>query len=164
MKKTLLRLLLIMSLPAFLQAEVRKFTDTSGREIQAELVAVRGDQVEMNVGGKEFTLPISKFVEADATFIKEWGAANPAPLNIRGLHVQIKKNTDKVKEAKPASGAKGKGDDSKTSKTNFEYQITVQNSSTEDLPDMKLKYTIYKLFFPSSFIRNREKLKIQSQT
>ena len=99
-------------------------------------------------------------MEADATFIKEWGSANPAPLNIRGLHVQIKKNTDKVKEAKPASGAKGKGDDSKTSKTNFEYQITVQNSSTEDLPDMKLKYTIYKLFFPSSFLRNREKLKI----
>ena len=42
MKKTLLRLLLIMSLPALLQAEVRKFTDTSGREIQAELVAVGG--------------------------------------------------------------------------------------------------------------------------
>lgn len=148
MKKILAALLLLTS-SAFVNAEVRKFTDTNGREIQAELIAVRGDQVEMKVGGKTYTLPISKFAEADVTFIKEWGEANPAPLKVRGMYIEIKKNTDKVKEPKANDDGKKKKDAAKISRTNFDYDITVRNTSQQDLPDLKLKYTIYK------FVRER---------
>ena len=58
MKKPTVLLLALLAISAFSNAEVRKFTDNTGREMQAELIAVRGDQVEMKVGGKEFTLPI----------------------------------------------------------------------------------------------------------
>jgi uncharacterized protein affecting Mg2+/Co2+ transport len=145
MKKiTALLLLAFLVFPAISDDEVRKFTDTTGREIQAEIMAVQGDQVQMNVGGKAFTLPISKFSEPDVAFIKQWAEANPAPVKIRGLYVEFEKNMERVKEPEPAKDAKKKtGPEQK--RMSFDYTITVRNSSDQDLENLKLKYTIYKL-------------------
>lgn len=145
MKTRIFLLITALCLPLGLSAETRKLTDTNGREIEAELIAVRGDQVEMKVRGKVYTLPISKFSEADVTAIKEWGEANPAPIKIRGMYIEIKKNSERLKEPKANDDGKKKKDGPKISRTNFDYSITVRNTSTNDLPDMKVKYTVYKL-------------------
>ncbi len=144
MKLLVTLLLALVCLPALSQAEIRKFTDTTGREIEAELVAVRGDQVQMKVGGNEFTLPVSKFSEADVTFIREWAVANPAPVNIRGVYIEFEKNMERIKEPKMEDDDKKKKGGSEQSRTSFDYSIMVRNTSAQDLEDLKLKYTIYK--------------------
>ncbi len=52
--------------------ETRTWTDVSGREVEGELIKVMGESILLRVGGKDFTLPVSKFGEEDQAFIKEW--------------------------------------------------------------------------------------------
>ena len=60
-------------------AAARTFTDTSGRSIEAELVAAQGDNVVMKKDGKEITVKISLFSIDDQVYIRDWIKKNPAP-------------------------------------------------------------------------------------
>lgn len=55
-------------------AELREFTDTNGRKIQAELVEVGDGVVSIRMAdGRLFRdIPLSRFSEADRRFVKDW--------------------------------------------------------------------------------------------
>jgi hypothetical protein len=59
-------------IPAVLPA--RTFRDDQGRQIKAELISFQDGQVTIKKGGRDFTLPISKFSSEDQAYIKEWAA------------------------------------------------------------------------------------------
>ncbi|MEM9481724.1 MAG: hypothetical protein AAGA58_18900, partial [Verrucomicrobiota bacterium] len=57
----------------------RTFTDNTGRKIEADLVATDGASATIKMAnGKEYTLPLSKFSEADQAYLREQ-ASEPAP-------------------------------------------------------------------------------------
>ena len=60
-----------------LRAELRGWTNSSGKTIQAELVDVSGDDAVLSMKGKNFAVPIGSLSSADQKFIKEWQKSAP---------------------------------------------------------------------------------------
>jgi hypothetical protein len=61
-------------------SELRTFTNTQGKAIQAKLVGTAGDQVTIEMaGGQRFTLGIGTLSAADQAYIKQAAASSPAP-------------------------------------------------------------------------------------
>ena len=148
MKSPYLFLAFLIALPTISSAEPRTLTDKTGKQINAEIMAVRGDDVTIEMNGKEYTLPMNKFSDEDITYMKEWAEENPAPavtFKSSELSISFKKNVERIKEEKEkkATNAKDKGS-SKQSKNSESYAIEVSNRVSKEIPDMQVKYTIYK--------------------
>lgn len=63
----------------FSGAAAREFTSSDGRKIEAEVVAVKGEQVTIRRSdGKDYTLAITIFSAADQTFLRSWKPAAPS--------------------------------------------------------------------------------------
>jgi hypothetical protein len=62
---------------AQLQAEVRSWTNSAGKEIKAELVDVEGEKAVLNMNGQNFPVPIVSLSVEDQAFIKEWKKSAP---------------------------------------------------------------------------------------
>lgn len=63
-----LGLMLFQPLPS----SARQFTSSDGKTLDGTIVKVTGESVILKIGGKNYTVPISRFVEADRTYIAEW--------------------------------------------------------------------------------------------
>ncbi|MCB1206798.1 MAG: hypothetical protein KDN18_21260 [Verrucomicrobiae bacterium] len=59
-------------IPGELVAEPREFKSTDGKTIKAEIATVRGTDVVLSMGGREFTVPVARFSQADQEFIAKW--------------------------------------------------------------------------------------------
>ena len=58
--------------------EARKFTNKSGKVIEATILDVQGEKVKLQIKSKKFTIPIDSLSDADQEFIKDWEKpANP---------------------------------------------------------------------------------------
>ncbi|MEM7143884.1 MAG: hypothetical protein AAF591_02035 [Verrucomicrobiota bacterium] len=60
------------------EAGARMFTDDTGRQVEAELVGVRGENVVLSRGGRAAQWPIAKLSAADQAYVKEWQKNPPA--------------------------------------------------------------------------------------
>jgi hypothetical protein len=67
-----LRPMLILSFPFFALAAPREFKSIDGKAITAEVAAVQGENVVLSMNGREFTVPVARFSQADQDFIAEW--------------------------------------------------------------------------------------------
>ncbi|MGJ8633508.1 MAG: hypothetical protein ACSHX7_06270 [Luteolibacter sp.] len=149
MKKTSRFIFLLILIPALCNAETRTLTDKEGKQIEAEIKAVRDENVTIEMKGKEYTLPFAKFSDDDIAYLKKWVEDNPAPAVIfkeSDLTISFKKNIERIKpekEEKPANN-KDKGN-SKQTQNSESYLIKVSNTVSKEIPDMQVKYTIYKL-------------------
>ena len=65
---------LLLGAASSLEAEPRTLTSTDGKTFTAEILAIRGDQVVLSMGSKQYTLATSRFSEADQTYFEEWKA------------------------------------------------------------------------------------------
>ena len=126
---------LTFSVQAF--AEVRVFTDTTGRTIRGELVAVNGEfvTIKREADQQNFTVKATNFSEADIAFFTKNGlkpsaapTANAAgtPASIAPLRLDVKIYSGKSQ---------------KPSKSNYEqiqkvsYKVDIKNTETKrDLP------------------------------
>ena len=50
----------------------REFTSSDGKKIEASIVTVRGDDVVIKRGTKQYTLSMSRFSKADQDYMEEW--------------------------------------------------------------------------------------------
>lgn len=66
-----LALALLLAAPA-LTAEIRTFTSTDGKQIEAELLDVRNGKVRLRMNRKPYDVPLEKLSEEDQEFIKLW--------------------------------------------------------------------------------------------
>ncbi|MEC5128080.1 hypothetical protein VSU19_15040 [Verrucomicrobiales bacterium BCK34] len=74
-----------------LKAEVRDWTNSAGKTISAELVDVSEGNAILDMGGRNFEVPIGTLSADDQTFIKEWSKS--APVDTAG-DAAIKPNWD----------------------------------------------------------------------
>ncbi|MCB1233247.1 MAG: hypothetical protein KDN19_23590, partial [Verrucomicrobiae bacterium] len=68
--------------------EARVFTSSDGKQVDAEVIEVRGGSVILGIGTKRYTLEIGRFSKADQEYIAEW-KANADKTKIPKLDVQI---------------------------------------------------------------------------
>jgi len=71
----LLAAVFLASTASLAGAEVRTFTDTRGATVQAAVLSVEDGEVTLRVRGKVYTLPLSRFSEADREYLSGWDRA-----------------------------------------------------------------------------------------
>lgn len=74
----------------------RTFTNTSGKQIEAEVVNVTGDQVVLRRNEKDYPVPMASLSAADQEYLKQWSKPTPA------VKPPAQKS-DPVKEATPGT-------------------------------------------------------------
>ncbi|MCB1275043.1 hypothetical protein [Prosthecobacter sp.] len=112
----------------------REFTDQQGRKLDAEVVAVAGDQVSLKraADGRAFTVPVATFSAADQGFIKEWGLANQ------------KYSFDVTYEKKKVDSTKKKfGAELMTTET-WSYKIALRNRLPVEIQNLRVDYWVFK--------------------
>ncbi len=64
-----------LSLPLIGNAELRDWTNATGKTISAELLSVEGEDITLKMdNGRQYTLPLNSLSEADAAFARHWQA------------------------------------------------------------------------------------------
>lgn len=110
----------------------RVFRNKEGREISGEIVMVRGEQVEMNVGGRLFSFPIANLGENDQQFVREWAAKN------RTFKIDF---TTRAVEDPAARRTQGEKKDQTVTRS-WRYETTLTNRSGADLEGLEIKYNV----------------------
>lgn len=95
----------------------REFTSVDGKKINAEVLSIRGDQVVLKMGTKQYTLATSKFSKEDNEYFEEW-KANEAKNRIPDLEVKI--NSGK-------SDRSDRNDSFDDRKGSFEFSVEILN-------------------------------------
>tara|TARA_R110002096_G_scaffold114770_11_gene248855 strand:+ start:11714 stop:12469 length:756 start_codon:yes stop_codon:yes gene_type:complete len=123
----------------------RVFTDLNGRQIEAEIAGVRGDNVLLTLNGKMAEWPISGLSEDDQIYIEKW-ARNPPPVK---LTAQVwerdgagKQTLGGISKFPSSSGSPNRGK-TVTKSTFKHYQIDVSNPTVFDAENVTVQYAIY---------------------
>jgi len=73
--KSIIPLVVLSALSALsigLASETRTFTSVNGDTIEAEVLAVNGDEVVIKRGTRSYTVPVDRFSPADREYFAEW--------------------------------------------------------------------------------------------
>ncbi len=126
---------------AFLvQGTAREFTSADGRTVNGELVAHSGDQVILQIGAKEFVVPVSGFAEADQEYINGWILENPDAVRYKfGFFFDLEKERDGGSQGKAPGGMF----EDKLKVIPYSYELIVFNRGEMDVSDIKICYEIY---------------------
>lgn len=100
----------------FVSAAPREWTEqATGRKINAEFVAVEGDQVKLSINGREVLVPVARLSEADQAYLKIVGdPGTPAPAEAPGGVVEEKKANSPANKVQGPVEAEG---------SNYHYYI-----------------------------------------
>ena len=66
------------SAPAAAADPVRTFTNTSGKQIKAEVVDLTEDNVTLRMNGQDYPVPIASLSAADQAYLRQWSKPTPA--------------------------------------------------------------------------------------
>ncbi|MEM7603183.1 MAG: hypothetical protein AAF357_17455, partial [Verrucomicrobiota bacterium] len=134
-----------------LHAEPRKFTNTEGKEIVAELVRVEGDEAVLKLANlKVANVPIASLSKEDQAYVKTWWEENKDRLGPMDTRLVIDKNTERIDRQTSRSGGGGKGNDrtapvvKKMRKDEVNYECTLNSYVKKDVSDIEVEYTVYK--------------------
>lgn len=136
MKRLITGIALIFSL----FVEAREFTSKDGRKINGELLAHSGEQVIIQVGAKEFVVPISGFSVDDQQFIKDWIEKNPGAVRYKfGYFFDFEEDrTGRTQDKAPGSMI-----DDKLKIIPFECEMVVFNKEIAPVENVEIRYEIY---------------------
>ena len=132
-------------------AEMRTFTDTQGREIEAEILTVSGSKVTLKLAnGKTYTIPVSKLSKDDRFFVEVWadldkkgegektegtGPMIPDRVNYR---FELEVNKERIKK-----GDKTRVDRGEYKLDEWIFKVELENRSRVDLEGLEMSYRIY---------------------
>ncbi len=156
MKKTLSRFFARAVCPAFLlmasvvQAEMRTLTDTQGRTIQADVIAVEGDQVKIRrADGQTFNLPMDRLVESDQKALRQWAkeeAAKPQPLPPGAFQVQMSRgkfaSETVLTDVRLTNGSTVKNG-RETTEEKWGFSFMLNNRSSVQLDTLRAEYILF---------------------
>jgi len=132
--------LLFISLSIATQA--RKFYNTEGKSIEAELLSVENDTAVMKLtNGRKIKVPITKLSKADQNFIKTWWNKNKNLLTEGDVRLSIKQKS--VYTKKPETKYT-KNNKVKTSESEVTFLCGLDNYSAKTAKGIKATYTIHK--------------------
>ena len=137
MKGSLRLLFALITSLAFLPfLNAREFTDSKGRKIEAELIGFSGNTIVIERGGKEFTLPATKFSIEDQAYIKDWIEKHPDSVRYEfGFYLDLEKKNQVV--------IPGAAYDDKLKTTPYSYEMIVYNKGIGPAEDIQIRYEIY---------------------
>jgi len=153
-----LALTLVLASPA--SAEMRTFTNSQGREIEAEVTGVSGTKVTLKLAnGKSYTIPITSLSKPDQLYVKVWkdldkggGATKdddsgkedtgtaPAPVIPSNVSYSFEIDADKERVKK---GSKEETDMGESRLDEWIYQVELENRSRVKLEGLEMSYRIY---------------------
>jgi hypothetical protein len=152
----LLALAVLIATPA-LRAEPRVFTNTEGRSVKAELVALEDDKtVVMRLANRKIArVPIDTLSANDQSHVRKWWADHKDKLNPMDFVLKINRKTDVVDRETTRSGGHGGGNNrnnnqqfapetKRTRVDDYQYVCELKNYLPRDLEDIEVEYTIYK--------------------
>lgn len=157
MKTDLLRLALFcaaLALPAAVNA--RLFTDDQGRQVEAELVGLRGANVVLATQGVRGQWPVARLSPADQQYVSEWKAshATVAKLNVRlferdgmgekGAFAPEEKGGPALPKDLPI------GPKTEVKVSYKHYGVEINNPAAVDALNVKADYVLYVLFADGS--------------
>ena len=131
------------------KAELRTFTDDQGRQIQAELVGMSGDNIVIKRNGKLAKWPANKLSKSDQLYVKTWnrsaskgtpkilpriwerdGIGEKGVLNAERLDNTLGKNIPLLKQTEEKGYYK-------------HYDVDLHNNSPVDADDLVVSYVLY---------------------
>ena len=112
----------------------REFTNTQGRNLEAEIVSVTGDTVALLRAGEKRPIgaKVSLFSEADQKFIRDWAEANTK------YSFDVTYTKKKLNEVKRKSGAVTYEDET------WIYKISVKNRLPTAVGDLRVDYWCFR--------------------
>ena len=120
------------------QAELRTFTNTAGKSIQAELLAVSdGAAVLRLANGRQAKVPLKSLAPDDQTFVNEWWEKNKNKLRESDVRLTITKNSDRI------SSERSEKDKGRKSIDEYTFTCVLENRSKKEAK-IKADYIIYK--------------------
>lgn len=130
--------------PLLTGADGRTFTNSAGKQIEAELIAVDdGSAVLKLSNGRSAKVPLASLSEEDQAYAKSWHEENKNKISERDLRLEIDKKTERLKSDRDAAD-KGKKDESKSDTTEVSFKCTLENLSPKTIEGISAAYTIYK--------------------
>lgn len=129
----------------------RTFTNTAGKQIEAELIAVEDGKAVLKLGAnRKAKVPLSSLSEADQAYAKSWHEENKNKITERDVTLEIDKDTERLKKEESGKGGgggkggKGGGNSSKSETTATTFNCTLENSSSKTIEGITAAYTVYK--------------------
>jgi len=136
MKQFLLTAILLIMLGTTAAAsEVRTFTDTQGRTMDAKVTRVSGDEVYIERrDGLTTRVQISIFSEDDQKYIREWEEKN----FLKSGAVEVRFSEGETDETKRTNGG--------IESTRYEafYEVILKNTSDRAISDIRVEYLMLK--------------------
>ena len=120
----------------FCAEEFQTITDAQGREIQVELVSLRGDQLTVKRDdGKEFTIPLSGLHMASQRMVRRWAEAES--LRAAPGALTLNKGRTKMNTIK-------RGSTSTTTITDeWSFWMEVNNVTPDPIVDVRVEYVLF---------------------
>ena len=116
-------------------AEIRTFTSTNGKSMQASLVSHKGGKVTLKrADGQEFSVAPNMFSPEDQLFIKNWMDKTPETIIYR-VRVDAKKTK--------VSGTRVKTSYSYAKREQWAYDVEVTNASRDEASGLVVKYRVF---------------------
>ena len=132
-----------------LEAQARLFTDDQGRQVEAEIVGTRGDNVVLSSQGARGQWPVSRLAAKDQAYVKEWTASHTAVKKV-GVQVferdGIGEKGEFPKEEKGSSPLPEKlpiGPKVETKAAYHHCDLTISNTANVDASLLKVDYVLY---------------------
>lgn len=141
-----IRLLAVLGLlcPTLASAEVRTFTNATGKKINAELIGMEKETALLKLAnGRTAKVPLKSLSEADQSYVKTWYEENKDKVNAGDIRMSIKKNTERLKEPRKKDDEKGKKNNNKSNKTETSFTCNFENLSSKAIEGLKATCIIY---------------------
>jgi len=139
------------STAASVQAELRTLTDTQGRSLQADVLAVEADAVKIKrADGQTFNLPLATLIEDDQKWLREW-AEKQAKL-IPANAIEITLGRAKFETSRPRvenvmrtfdDGSSEVAGTITTTDEDWGYSVTLANRLTKPIPSPRVEYVLF---------------------
>jgi hypothetical protein len=137
------------------RAEPRVFTNTEGKKVEAELMAVDGEIVVIKLtNGSSVKVPIKSLSADDQAFIAAWWEENKDKLKSTDVVLTITKKTERIdRKVTRTGGTGGTGGGQgavnaplvkKLTIDDFHYECELKSYSHKSISDIAVDYTIYK--------------------
>ena len=116
-------------------SEIRTFTSSDGRSVDAEIVGATAEDVTLKLAaGQTLATPLSRFSLEDQKFIAAWRKQNPVKINYSFQASYTKEKTDSMKAKR--------GSETITTET-WVCKMKVANRSGQTLENVKLDYSVF---------------------
>lgn len=141
------RSLLIMFVAVFghlaVQAEVRTFTNSAGKTIEAELTGVAEDQALLKLkNGRQTKVPLASLSAEDQAYVKSWHEQNKDKVTAGDVRLAIEKSSRRIQGERQAGG--NRNESKENSKTETFYSCKLDNYSKKKIEGLTADYIIYK--------------------